>query len=127
MENGLSLTKVAKEIGISKSISEKFKKHGYNLINGKLIESRNITNKDISSEKKSSLKSPKKDSERIIDSAPLTEPIQKKGRPKRSDKFKKHTITMNDNLWKKLQIYSIQNETNVSEILQNLVIDFFSR
>ncbi|MFQ9249275.1 MAG: hypothetical protein ACLR3R_18660 [Clostridium paraputrificum] len=51
MENGLSLTKVAKEIGISKSISEKFKKHGYNLINGKLIESRNITNKDISSEK----------------------------------------------------------------------------
>lgn len=43
LSKGKSFSKISKELGISKSISEKFKKHGYTVIDGVLqLESKSI-------------------------------------------------------------------------------------
>ena len=42
MKNGYSMTKITNELGISKSISEKFKKNGYKLIENQFINSNTI-------------------------------------------------------------------------------------
>lgn len=105
MKKGYSMTKISKEIGISKSISEKFKKNGYELIQNQFINKNKIENQPRES----------KGVQQIG-----------RGRPSRSDKFSKHTVIMNDEIWQELQIYAIRNKTTVSRLLENLAKGFLN-
>ncbi|MGL6119394.1 MAG: hypothetical protein ACRC0V_02710 [Fusobacteriaceae bacterium] len=105
MKNGFSISKIANELGISKSISEKFKKNGY-----KLIENKFINNNPIE-------KQPKEQES-------IKEIVR--GRPSRTDENSKHTVIMNDEIWQELQIYAIRNKTTVSRLLENLAKGFLN-
>ena len=109
MGQGKSFTAISKDIGISKSISEKFKHHGYKLEDGKLnfigtedkIINANKTKKKI--------------------------PVEKKGNSKDTTTTaarESKTLVMDKDLWKRLKIYSIINDTTISEVVENLVRDF---
>lgn len=95
--NGSSVNKISKSIGISRSISSKFKKHGYILKNNQF----------------SSIE-PKKIETKI-------------GRPKRTDKSSKHTVIFNDDIWTELRIKSIKEHTTASEILESLAEDYLNK
>lgn len=97
LRKGSSITKISKKLGISRSITSKFKKHGYILKDNqfKTIEPKEICKDEI-----------------------------KVGRPKKNNKSSKHTIIFNDNVWTDLRIKSIKEHTTASEILENLAINF---
>lgn len=105
MNDGYSITKIANELGISKSISEKFKKNGYKLIENQFINSNKIENQ--TKEHRA---------------------VQKigRGRPLRTDDNSKHTVIMNDKVWQELQIYAIRNKTTVSRLLEKLAKGFLN-
>lgn len=105
MKNGYSMTKIAKELGISKSISEKFKKNGYKLIENQFINSNPIQEQ------------PKE--QKVIKEIG-------RGRPSRTDDNSKHTVIMNDKIWQELQIYAIRNKTTVSRLLENMAKEFLN-
>ncbi|KLE14146.1 hypothetical protein [Clostridium sp. C8] len=105
MKSGYSMTKIANELGISKSISEKFKKNGYKLIENQFIKSNPI-------EKQT------KENRAVREIG--------RGRPSRTDDNSKHTVIMNDEVWQELQIYAIRNKTTVSRLLENLAKEFLN-
>lgn len=105
MKNGYSMTKIANEIGISKSISEKFKKNGYKLIENQFTNSNPI--------------------EKQTKEHRAVQEIGR-GRPSRTDDNGKHTVIMNDEVWQELQIYAIRNKTTVSRLLENLAKGFLN-
>ncbi len=107
LESGMSISKISKEIGISKSITEKFKKNGYILKNNQLV--------CIDSTKK--ISSPNKTTSN------KNKEIQK-GRPPKNNNSSSHSIIMNNKLWKELRIYAIIHDTDVSLILEKLALDF---
>ncbi|MDS1005253.1 hypothetical protein P9J83_17450 [Clostridium sporogenes] len=97
LRRGSSITKISKTLGISRSITSKFKKHGYELKDNqfKIIESKEICADEI-----------------------------KVGRPKKNNKGSKHTVIFNDDVWTDLRIKSIKEHTTASEILESLAINF---
>lgn len=109
MGQGKSFTAISKEIGISKSISEKFKRYGYKLEDGKLNfigpEDKNI--KVNKAKKKTSVEDKVKSKETTTAAA-------------RESK----TLVMDKDLWKRLKIYSIINDTTISDVVENLIRDF---
>lgn len=124
LETGMSISKISKEIGISKSITEKFKKNGYTLKDNQLVcintsEKTSSPNKTTSNKnkeiKKNNLEEVKK---------PIEKKVSKKGRPPKNNNSSSHSIIMNNELWKELRIYAIKNDTDVSLILEKLALDF---
>ncbi|WP_302640378.1 hypothetical protein [uncultured Clostridium sp.] len=124
LETGMSISKISKEIGISKSITEKFKKNGYTLKDNQLVcintsEKTSSPNKTTSNKnkeiKKNNLEEVKK---------PIEKKVSKRGRPPKNNNSSSHSIIMNNELWKELRIYAIKNDTDVSLILEKLALDF---
>lgn len=124
LETGMSISKISKEIGISKSITEKFKKNGYTLNDNQLVcintsEKTSSPNKTTSNKnkeiKKNNLEEVKK---------PIEKKVSKRGRPPKNNNSSSHSIIMNNELWKELRIYAIKNDTDVSLILEKLALDF---
>lgn len=124
LETGMSISKISKEIGISKSITEKFKKNGYTLKDNQLVcintsEKTSSPNKTTSNKnkeiKKNNLEEVKK---------PIKKKVSKRGRPPKNNNSSSHSIIMNNELWKELRIYAIKNDTDVSLILEKLALDF---
>ena len=120
LETGMSISKISKEIGISKSITEKFKKNGYTLKDNQLVcintsEKTSSPNKTTSNKnkeiKKNNLEEVKK---------PIEKKVSKRGRPPKNNNSSSHSIIMNNELWKELRIYAIKNDTDVSLILEKL-------
>jgi len=94
IKKGQSFTKVSKNIGVSKSISEKFKKYGYRLIDG-FFQLENTIEKEV----------------------------EKSKTTKRCSK----TIMMDSDLWKELKIYSVINDTNISDMIEQLAREFLKK
>ncbi|EJO5349562.1 hypothetical protein NRP93_003744 [Clostridium botulinum] len=94
---GYSVTKISKNLGISRGITSKFKKHGYELNDSQF---KNIEPKEVEI---------------------------KVGRPKKNYKSSKHTVIFNNNLWKDLKIKSIKEDTTVSEILETLATEYLNK
>ena len=124
LETGMSISKISKEIGISKSITEKFKKNGYTLKDNQLVcintyEKTSSPNKTTSNKNKeiknNNLEEVKK---------PIEKKVSKRGRPPKNNNSSSHSIIMNNELWKELRIYAIKNDTDVSLILEKLALDF---
>lgn len=124
LETGMSISKISKEIGISKSITEKFKKNGYTLKDNQLVyintsektSSPNKTTSDKNKEiKKNNLEKVEK---------PIEKKLSKRGRPPKNNNSSSHSIIMNNELWKELRIYAIKNDTDVSLILEKLALEF---
>ena len=124
LETGMSISKISKEIGISKSITEKFKKNGYTLKDNQLVcintsEKTSSPNKTTSNKnkeiKKNNLEEVKK---------PIEKKVSKRGRPPKNNNSSSHSIIMNNELWKELRIFAIKNDTDVSLILEKLALDF---
>lgn len=102
---GKIFTAISKEIEISKSISEKFKHHGYKLQDEKL--------NFIGTEDK------------IINSnkAKKKIPAEKKGKSKETTSIavrESKTLVMDKDLWKRLKIYSIINDITISDVVEIL-------
>ncbi|APC82151.1 hypothetical protein [Clostridium botulinum] len=95
--NGKSISKISKNLGISRGITSKFKRYGYILKNNefKTIEPKEICKDEI-----------------------------KVGRPKKNNKSSKHTVIFDDDVWTDLRIKSIKEHTTASEILEDLAINF---
>lgn len=120
LKTGMSISKIAKEIGISKSITEKFKKNGYILQDSQFIcaNSNSFTN-NVPKERNVEIKS------LSIKEEPLNIEFPKlKGRPKKINNSSNHTISIDKDVWKKLRVYGIMNDKDVSEILEQLAIEF---
>ena len=124
LETGMSISKISKEIGISKSITEKFKKNGYTLKDNQLVcintsEKTSSPNKTTSNKnkeiKKNNLEEVKK---------PIEKKVSKRGRPPKNNNSSSHSNIMNNELWKELRIYAIKNDTDESLILEKLALDF---
>jgi len=112
INEGESLSKVCKELKISKSISQKLKSKGYIVVNGKYThatpsnkppQTQEVATDIISTPKFKSVKKP------II------------GRPKRTTKFKKITTEIDFILYKQLKHYCIDNEINMNKYIEELL------
>ena len=112
INEGESLSKVCKELKISKSISQKLKLKGYIVVNGKYTlttppntstQTQEVATDIISTPKVKSVKKP------II------------GRPKRTTKFKKITTEIDFILYKQLKHYCIDNEINMNKYIEELL------
>lgn len=124
LETGMSISKISKEIGISKSITEKFKKNGYTLKDNQLVcintsEKTSSPNKTTSNKNKEIKKNNLEEVEK-----PIEKKISKRGRPPKNNNSSSHSIIMNNELWKELRIYAIKNDTDVSLILEKLALEF---
>lgn len=149
MKQGQSLSKISKEIGISKSISSKFKSHGYNLINGKLILSQiegqenlfNITPQEkpnrntlpvkemqyIAVNREQPQKIIKHEVNTNISALQTTTVAElKKGRPTRPGRLKTN-ITLDAKVKEELQIYCIKQRIALSDLLERLAVEFLQR
>ena len=145
LETGMSISKISKEIGISKSITEKFKKNGYTLKDNQLVcintsektSSPNKTTSNKNKEIKKNNKEIKKNNKEIKKNnkeikknnleevkKPIEKKVSKRGRPHKNNNSSSHSIIMNNELWKELRIYAIKNDTDVSLILEKLALDF---
>lgn len=100
---GKSFTKISHEIGISKSISEKFKNHGYKLIDGTF---KAVNKAEQNSNSKQSI--------------PQIKELEKSKKTSR-------TIVIDKKLWKQLKIYAVTNDTTISEILEVQARKFLSK
>lgn len=126
LKNGMSITAISKDIGISKSITEKFKKKGYVFQDNQLTLIDGKTEPIIVLEKESNpKKTTLKDTSTNKGIVPERKP--KKGRPPKATLTTKHTISMNDEVWTKLRVFSIINKIDVSEILEKLTIEFLNK
>lgn len=128
LESGMSISKISKEIGISKSITEKFKKNGYILKDNQLVcintaEQTSSPNKTTSNKNKEIQRDNLEEVKKNI-KKPLEKKVSKRGRPPKNNNSSSHTIIMNNKLWKELRIYAIINDTDVSLILEKLALDF---
>jgi transposase len=124
LETGMSISKISKEIGISKSITEKFKKNGYTLKDNQLVyintsEKTSSPNKTTSDKNKEIKKNNLEEVEK-----PIEKKLSKRGRPPKNNNSSSHSIIMNNELWKELRIYAIKNDTDVSLILEKLALEF---
>lgn len=138
LETGMSISKISKEIGISKSITEKFKKNGYTLKDNQLVcintsektSSPNKTTSNKNKEIKKNNKEIKKNNKEVKKNnleevkKPIEKKVSKRGRPHKNNNSSSHSIIMNNELWKELRIYAIKNDTDVSLILEKLTLDF---
>lgn len=128
LESGMSISKISKEIGISKSITEKFKKNGYILKNNQLVcidstKKTSSPNKTTSNKNKEIQRDNLEEVKKNIEK-PLEKKVSKKGRPPKNNNSSSHSIIMNNKLWKELRIYAIIHDTDVSLILEKLALDF---
>lgn len=131
LETGMSISKISKEIGISKSITEKFKKNGYTLKDNQLVcintsEKTSSPNKTTSNKNKEIKKNNKEIKKNNLEEVkkPIEKKVSKRGRPPKNNNSSSHSIIMNNELWKELRIYAIKNDTDVSLILEKLALDF---
>lgn len=128
LSKGMSLSSISREIGISKSISEKFKKNGYVLVDNQLVKSNDITiNETTATATKSDLVDTKTVSSNIGNSnsnSSITPKKANKGRPKTQNDSKQHSIVIDNDLWKELRIYAIKNDTEASLVIEELVKNF---
>lgn len=123
IKEGLSISKVAKNIGVSKSITEKFKKYGYILKeNGYVKEQNSITDKKLKKTEKTNFISSDKEIKK--DNDIISKKEKRVGRPKRKITGEKHTIIIDPELWKDLRIHALKFTTTASEIIESLVDDF---
>lgn len=133
---GESLSSVCKDLGISKSVGGKFKKHGYTIdeetnlyilkpIDGQLsIEEVPQENKKVSEPTREPQSNENKQ-KALIDQEKekqTTEPI-KRGRPQRETKGRKHTVFINDDTWKALQLQSIKDDVSIALIVEKALND----
>lgn len=95
--NGKSISKISKNLGISRGITSKFKRYGYALKDNQF---KNIEPKEI-----------------------YTDEI-KVGRPQKNNNSSKHTVIFDDDLWIDLRIQSIKEHRTASEILESLAIKY---
>lgn len=124
LETGMSISKISKEIGISKSITEKFKKNGYTLKDNQLV-CINTSEKTSSPNKTTSNKNKEIKNNNLEEvKKPIEKKVSKRGRPPKNNNSSSHSIIMNNELWKELRIYAIKNDTDVSLILEKLALDF---
>lgn len=129
LRTGISISKISKEIGISKSITEKFKKNSYILKDNQFVnvDLKLSTNNESTQKNTSKPKENKNDqlSQSIIEDKPsIIDTPKLKGRPKKTNNSSNHTISMDTDVWKKLRVYGIMNDKDVSEILEKLTIAF---
>ncbi|MBY6889753.1 hypothetical protein HYH68_18575 [Clostridium botulinum] len=95
--NGKSVSKISKNLGISRGITSKFKRYGYVLKDNEFIT---IEPKEIEI---------------------------KVGRPKKNNDKSKHTVIFNDDLWVDLRIQSIKEHRTASEILEGLANEYLNK
>ena len=129
LRSGLSITKISKDIGISKSITEKFKKNGYVLQNGQLVYVNSNSLRNNKSNNENTSKEIEKEyiettSSFIKEETSKVEAPKIKGRPKKANNSINRSISIDKDVWKNLRVYGIMNEIDVSEILEQLAIDF---
>lgn len=124
LKTGMSISKISKEIGISKSITEKFKKNGYVLQDSQLVcvNPNSIPNNNSNNDERDNESN--KTSSFISNEVENIEIPKAKGRPKKRKNSNTHTISMDNDVWKKIRVYGIMNDKDVSEILEQLTIKF---
>lgn len=140
MREGKSLTSICKEIGISKSIGGKFKKHHYVLEDNQYIlkpiegqidmlkEESQSTEKKVDEVKEvtvpirepQSEEKPQKVETEQYKPQRVTEPkaVPKRGRPQRELKGRKHTVFVSDDTWKALQLQALNDNESVAAIVE---------
>jgi len=108
---GISISRTCREIGISKSVANKYKSHNYIIVDNQYTltppstspNQQEVATDIISTPKVKSVKKP------II------------GRPKRTTKFKKITTEIDFILYKQLKHYCIDNEINMNKYIEELL------
>jgi len=125
-----SLSKAGKQLGISKGIGDKFKKHGYILQNGK-YKLQQIAGQEIILNVKPSQKPRKEPIKKVepvsdINTLPEEEaqkPLKTLGRPPRKGR-EKTNITLDAEVKTELQIYCLRQRISLSDLLEQLAIEF---
>ena len=113
MAEGGSLSSICKELGISKSISSKFKGHGYVFLDKQyLLQEGNKT-------------PPNKPQERAKEKKGIVTPIKTNivGRPKKIDKNKvvKMTLEIDKSIHKALKYMAIDKEITITSYIEKLI------
>lgn len=123
-KNGKSLNETTKELGVSKSISEKFKKHGY------VLKEVLGVKQYVEGRMENPYEDPSLKQGNLFETAATTEkvkevPLEKRnpGRPAKQN-LARHNITIDDTVWKKLAMYALLNDTTVSELLGKMAQRF---
>jgi len=118
INEGESLSKVCKELKISKSISQKLKLKGYIVVNGKYTlttpsnkppQTQEVATDIISRPKVKSVKKPQE--------------TKKIGRPCKLVATTKLTLEVDKSLHKKLKVYCAENELKMNEYITRLLLD----
>ena len=117
INEGESLSKVCKELKISKSISQKLKSKGYIVVNGKYTltpsnqatQTQEVATDIISTPKVKSVKKPQE--------------TKKIGRPCKLVSTTKLTLEVDKSLHKKLKVYCAENELKMNEYITKLLLD----
>ncbi|MCB2309427.1 hypothetical protein LGL08_23055 [Clostridium estertheticum] len=115
MSQGQSMSNISNEIGISKSVSAKFKSHGYELIDNKYILQGNKEaqrHQEPQKEKKVIL-APTKTPPPVVT---VSEEIKAKILPQGGARVNSN-ISLDVDLKKKLQIHGIIHDTTLSDII----------
>jgi len=118
INEGESLSKVCKELKISKSISQKLKLKGYIVVNGKYTlttppntstQTQEVATDIISTPKVKSVKKPQE--------------TKKIGRPCKLVATTKLTLEVDKKIHKKLKVYCAINELKMNEYITKLLLD----
>ena len=113
MSQGKSMSNISIEIGISKSISAKFKGHGYELIDNKYILKEPQSHQEQSKEKKAII-TPTKTPPPVVTA--LIEETKATLSPQSGERVNSN-ISLDIELKKQLQIHGIIHDTTLSDII----------